>query len=655
MKYLILLTIVVVGLCANAAVTEVSQSTNSYLTVGDKLHWKKILEPGLKLIDVPSTYYAVHGFKFLNEALSSVQIQGICNYLTKAAGDVTNITPETAFYIASSLKTVDACKSFPTPTFTKVLTSIVERDDATLAEIYYAVSGLTALSQKLSDERVAKLVKTIQSVLAKDDNLWNLGYTFHIASDLGPSGAFAFDRIEDAVIQADEVDAQYLQFEGGLSITSFLVNGIYKLSSSLKKKPPLTIHQTVKLANYILSRRSVQTAKGVTNLLAALTTLATNEFERPICITLADGAISISEQQPLLKVKVCDLLGNPLSNVPKVIATSATKVGDDVAVLNKETLQPSTADKTLFTLNPTNIKPDRGFYKVSVMAGSVTNTLTVKVLCKVTVDYLEIGTGDADQTTQSKLTRVAFSEKLGHKIEADSQQKLVMRFLLKDASNNKPMRAHQVFVRLSSVFESSSTKQGHEIIFVAEPDTSNVYKFDMPVGSAAASFGHQSGNYNVELIVGDAVLSNSFEWTVATVNLKFPEATGVENADKNKTYKQKPNIYTTKPEIKHMFREPEKRPPAFVSNLFTGLCVAPVLLLLILWARLGVNISNFPLSISAIAFHLGLGSIFVLFGIFWLKLNMFVTLRYLLGLGIITFLAGNKMLSHIAHRHKVVR
>lgn len=47
--------------------------------------------------------------------------------------------------------------------------------------------------------------------------------------------------------------------------------------------------------------------------------------------------------------------------------------------------------------------------------------------------------------------------------------------------------------------------------------------------------------------------------------------------------------------------------------------------------------------------------IFVLFGIFWLKLNMFVTLRYLIGLGIITFLAGNKLLSHIAKAHKASR
>lgn len=49
-----------------------------------------------------------------------------------------------------------------------------------------------------------------------------MGYTFHIAADLGIPAAFAYDRIEDAVIQADEVDGQYLQFEGGLSITSMI-------------------------------------------------------------------------------------------------------------------------------------------------------------------------------------------------------------------------------------------------------------------------------------------------------------------------------------------------------------------------------------------------------------------------------------------------
>lgn len=52
-----------------------------------------------------------------------------------------------------------------------------------------------------------------------------------------------------------------------------------------------------------------------------------------------------------------------------------------------------------------NVKPERGFYKISVTAASVTNSITVKVLSETVLDYLEIGTGDADQTTQPKLTR----------------------------------------------------------------------------------------------------------------------------------------------------------------------------------------------------------------------------------------------------------
>ncbi|XP_011141992.1 dolichyl-diphosphooligosaccharide--protein glycosyltransferase subunit 2 [Harpegnathos saltator] len=634
---------------------EVLLSTNSYLSVADKARLKNILEPGFQLQDVPTVYYAVSGYKFLGEAIPKTD--AICKYLIKSNEE--NITSETAFYLASTWKAIADCQEFSTGTLTKVLTNTIQKDTSTLSDLYYAVSGLTALSQKVPTARVDKLVKQIQAALRKDDGLWNLGYTFHIAADIGTPATFAFDRIEDAVVQADEVDGQYLQFEGGLSITSFLVNGIHKLSTSLNKKPPLNFQQTVKFSNYILSRRSVQTSKGVTNLLSALTTLAVDSAEKPVCITLADGGNSISNLQPLVTVKVCDILDQALPTVPKVVANSATKVGDDVVILSKENLQQHPNDKTLFTMNLMSVKPDRGFYKISITAASVTNLVTVKVLSETILDYLEIGTGDADQTTQPKLTRInteSLSGKLEHKIEADSQQKLVMRFLLRDSANKKPMRVHQAFVRLTSVAESTDNKQsGHEIFFVAEPDTAHVYKFDMPVGTAAMNFGHQSGDYDIELIVGDAVISNPFRFNIGTVTLKFPEVTSMEGTDKNTPYKQRPNVYTTKPEIKHMFREPERRPPAFVSNLFTGLCSSPVVLLLILWARLGINISNFPLSPSAIAFHLGLGGIFVLFGIFWLKLNMFVTLKCLIALGVVTFLAGNKMLFHIAHRNTLQR
>lgn len=89
----------------------------------------------------------------------------------------------------------------------------------------------------------------------------------------------------------------------------------------------------------------MQTVKGVTNLLSALTALAAHSSKKPICVTLAEGGIVISNQQPLVTVKVCDILGQALPAVPKVVANSATRVGDDVVILSNENLQPSTTDK----------------------------------------------------------------------------------------------------------------------------------------------------------------------------------------------------------------------------------------------------------------------------------------------------------------------
>ncbi|XP_011308202.1 dolichyl-diphosphooligosaccharide--protein glycosyltransferase subunit 2 [Fopius arisanus] len=635
---------------------EVPTSTNSYLSQIDRARLRQVVEPGFKLTDVASVYHAVLGYKLLNEAIPNPS--DICNYLIKSCGTGLDTAPENIYYIVSTWQALGSCSPLPTATLTQALNAVIEKETSTIPDLYHAISAYSfGLSQKLSESTINKLVKTLQAALKKDDSIANLGYVFHIAAILGPGGSFALEKIEDAIVQADEVDGKYLQFEGGLSVTSLVVTGIAKLSASQKKPPPVAAHQIVKITNYLLSRRTVQTPKGVVKLVSALKLLANNEFNKPVCITLAEGGIIVSAQQPLVKVKVSDIMGNPLVIVPTVVATSATRVGDDVVVVSKEAFKPSPKDKTLFTMNFMDIKPQRGFYKIQVSAGSVSNTVTVKVLSEVKVDYLEIGTGDADQTTQPKLVKIAHPNKLGHRIEADSQQKLVMRFLLRDAANDKPIRVHQAFVRLSAVESSGNDKHLREVIFVAEPDPTNVYKFDMPVGSAAQTFGHQRGDYNIELIVGDAIISNPFQWNVAVVGLKFPERTGTDAAitDKTQGNKYQAITYTPKPEIKHMFREPEKRPPVFVSNLFTGLCLVPVLILFGLWAKLGVNLSKFPFSLSAIVFHLGLGGIFVLFGIFWLKLNMFVTLRYLLGLGVVTFLAGSKLLSQIAHGQKLSR
>ena len=107
-----------------------------------------------------------------------------------------------------------------------------------------------------------------------------------------------------------------------------------------------------------------------------------------------------------------------------------------------------------------------------------------------------------------------------------------------------------------------------------------------------------------------------------------------------------------KPEIRHLFREPEKRPPQVVSTAFTGLCLAPIGIMIIAWMKLGVNVSSFPFSLSALGFHAGLGAIFGLYYMFWLQLDMFATFKYLIMVGVVTFLCGNSMLVKIADKRK---
>lgn len=105
----------------------------------------------------------------------------------------------------------------------------------------------------------------------------SLGYAFHIGSAVSGDVSSLYDRIEDAVVQADEVDGRMLQFEGGLSITALLVDGAYQLCEASKKPVPLKPEQAVKFANYLLSRKSVQLPKGVHYLLHALTMFTTNK------------------------------------------------------------------------------------------------------------------------------------------------------------------------------------------------------------------------------------------------------------------------------------------------------------------------------------------------------------------------------------------
>lgn len=604
-----------------------ARTVSKYLSQADLDRYQKIFVEGLKSSDLQSVYFASAN------VAAAQKTQDACKHLSLVYAESKLNDFEKNFYLAGAWKNFACKEQFPAKVKDAVK-SALQKDAGSSQEIYFNLQAAKSLNFPVDEAVKSQLSKNLQAVLKKDDSLNSLGHGFAVAAEIGTHGAFANERVEEAFVQADEVDGKMLQFEGGLSITALIVNSAFKLSTGLKKPAPINAEQAVKFATYFLSRSSVQTPKGVAILLEALNTLSADKSIAPICVTLSGNGQLVPES-PLLSVKISDMLGKPLTPALAVVSTTITSKSTNEVLANKVNLVPSNADGTVFSYNLKSLNPTRGQYKVDVEAGTYKQALKINVLGKVKVSSLEIGVGDSESASAVKKHTVNFANKLDQELSADAQQKLVLRTQLLDDATGKPINVHQAFVLL----RNKNTKQ--EIIFVAEADSSKAYKFEMDVGARSSDFGYKSGVYTVELIVGDALISNSFRWPIADINLKFGGEVAKETANQ---------VRQPLPEIIHQFRAPEKRPPRLVSDLFTALCAAPLLLLFILWAKLRANMSNFPFSLSALGFHLGLGAILGLFGVFWLKLDMFDTVRLLIPLALITFLCGNRLLRTIAGR-----
>lgn len=491
----------------------------------------------------------------------------------------------------------------------QALKAALESEKSSTADIRYAAETISLLGQTIANP--AKIGQLLQARLKEDDSLQSLGQAMHAASLLGNAGKFILDRVEDAIVQADEVDGRMLQWEGGLTTTSLLLTGLLKLRDAKS----LTESQADKFGTYLLSRRSVQTPKGALGLIQAAQALAASSVS-PVSVTVI-GAAQVTQEKPDLHVKVSNILGRELKPAPTpVLALSATRVTDDVVVLSKQPLTQG-QEPTEYILP---LRLDPGQYSLALNAGKHSASLTVRVSGPIKLQSLDIGLGDADGTSAPRLIKLDYKSELQTPLQADSTHNLIVKFSL-------PRPVHQPFLRLYS--------SKREIIFIAEKDSNLLYKINV---NLASELGH-SGNFKMELILGDAIMSNPIRWNLGTVelNLPIPEPT--------KSIK-----VGQKPEIRHLFRKPEKRPPQFVSMLFTALAISPLLLLLILWLKIGINVSNF--SFTAVPFHVGLASILALFSLFWLRLDMFTTCGWLIPLGGFTFLAGNRLLNKIAKQKK---
>jgi len=394
-----------------------------------------------------------------------------------------------------------------------------------------------------------------------------------------------------------------------------------------------------------MSRKSVQQTKGAYHLLDAVLTLASNPQHVPVVISLASTA-TVTEQDPFVVLEVTDLAGGAIKDMSLTLQTATRLEDESVVAASQPFVHLASTSKYSLDLLSSAAESKQGFYELVVSAspskpdnrfiGNKDVTIKVKVLTSIEVIEPVLKVTDVDQSTDGKVLKLAFPNALSTIVELDSKDVLQLSFGVVDKSNN-PILLHQAFVKIANL------ETGSEIIYLAERALiDDFYKFELDLNNAGVDFNSLSGEYSLSIILGDSVISNPVSWEAAKLSLNFPG----ESADKEAS------PYVAKPEIRHVFREPEARPPSVVSTAFTVLCLSPILIMIVLWAKLGVNIGNFQFSVAGVGFHLGLGAIFMLYFYFWVELNMFQTVKYLAGLGVFTFLCGNSLLASIAKKNK---
>jgi len=172
---------------------------------------------------------------------------------------------------------------------------------------------------------------------------------------------------------------------------------------------------------------------------------------------------------------------------------------------------------------------------------------------------------------------------------------------------------------------------------------SNHYSAEIDFSKNAKNFQNIGGLYSVELLIADALIENPLTISLVDIKLNFGEEQ--QSVDQQNL---KANLYSKKPEIKHLFRQSEPMPPAIVSTVFAVMCLVPLVIMLFLWMRIGFNFSKFSFSLSGLIFHGTLAAIFGLYYLYWVQLDMFQTIKYLAILSGLALVFGNRLLSSLA-------
>jgi len=167
----------------------------------------------------------------------------------------------------------------------------------------------------------------------------------------------------------------------------------------------------------------------------------------------------------------------------------------------------------------------------------------------------------------------------------------------------------------------------------------------LDVEKIARKFNYESGEYVLDILVGDSYIDNSLKLPIATVEFSF--------GDKPSSHKDtSSDPYALKPEIQHVFRPEPPRGSAVTANIFVALLVIAFGAFIVGLYFIGANFGNYPRggihAIFTLFFFGCIATLFVIIYLYWLNLQLFDALTYLGVVAIPTIFFGNLVLKYNA-------
>ncbi|KAH1195024.1 Dolichyl-diphosphooligosaccharide--protein glycosyltransferase subunit 2 [Glycine max] len=526
-------------------------------------------------------------------------------------------------------------------------------DASTLVDMYYSIGSLVLIKDQASDVDVllTDADGTFHSIkaLSQSDGRWRY------SSDNPESSTYAAGLALEALagvisLASSEIDQ---------SRVNTVKNDILKLFDSIEKYDDGTFYFDEKFVGGSEHQGSLSTTSSVVQGVTAFAAVTSGKINLPgdKILGLANFFLGIGipgdAKDFFNQVRVNTVLGSAAPPLTVKLVRAFRSDAKDSAIIESKELQydqnngihvleafPNNVDVGTYAFVFEIALHDSAGEKVYATGGQIHVPIYVTGIIKVSNAEIAVLDSDLGSVETQKTLDLAGNDVVS--LSANHLQKLRFSFQLTTPHDHafKPLQA---FFKLKH-----ETK--HEHIFVVG-NTGKKFEIILDFLGLVEKFYYLSGRYDIELTVGDAVMENSFLWLLGQVDLDLPEAP--EKAARLPPLPVDPySRYGPKAEIAHLFRAPEKRPPQELSLTFLGLTLLPFIGFLVGLLRLGVNLKNFPSSAVpaayAILFQLGIATVLLLYVLFWLKLDLFTTLKTVGFLGAFLLFVGHRILSHLA-------